>query len=318
MAGVAIGRGATVGAATGGAISVGVATTGAAAGGVLIARAATGGAPAVRAATVGCFSNRSLTCRSFSSSSDIITRAINRSDNNRAERIGNDVAGDAAGIAAAGTTATDVTAAGTTAAGTAAAGVTAAGDSAADAVTEAVAAGAACGVAVFSGTVPVTMGADLPACSTVVSGVGLGIFVSGWGSQASGWLNFCSKTARAAAWAGLSAARAEMPPATRTRHRPREILFFMKLSTFISFCEHPRGQFNRLLAGNVKRFLPLRKPRRDLCCPGTGEFSDSRESPPREPQSGECPNNVHRKKHPPEVLDFALVMATLVRAGVGL
>ena len=101
----------------------------------------------------------------------MITSATNRSDSNRTDRIGNDMAGDAAGIAVAGATATDATVA-----GAAATGVTVAGDSATGAATEAVTTGVACGVTVFSGTVPVTMmPADLPGCSTVAS---TGVFVT--------------------------------------------------------------------------------------------------------------------------------------------
>ena|ERR1039458_2199817 len=51
-----------------------------------------------------------------------------------------------------------------------------------------------------------------------------GTKVRGWSSL----FSFCTKAARAAAWAGLSAARTEMKPAPRRTHKPKTILVFMK------------------------------------------------------------------------------------------
>jgi len=65
-------------------------------------------------------------------------------------------------------------------------------------------------------------------CSIAATDGAFVAFISGWGSQASDWLSFCSKAARAAAWAGVSAARTEKKFAPRTRHKPKEILIFMK------------------------------------------------------------------------------------------
>src|ERR1700690_79053 len=99
----------------------------------------------------------------------------------------------------------------------------------------AVGAGAVCGVPAFSETVPVALAADLPGCSTEARDSVIAAGVSGWGSQASGWLSFCSKTTRAAAWAGLSLAWTEMELTPRTTHRPKKILIFIKLSIFQVF-----------------------------------------------------------------------------------
>ena len=91
-------------------------------------------------------------------------------------------------------------------------------------------------------TVPVRLAADLTeGCATVTEDAVTA--VNGWGSQAFGWLNFCSKAIRATAWAGLSAARMEMQPAPRTTHKAR-ILIFAKSSPFNRSGEHSQDRFN--------------------------------------------------------------------------
>ncbi len=240
---------------TAGAATTGVTTAGATTGETVAARALTLGTAALRIATAGCFSSRSFTCRSFISRNDMITSDINSSNSNRTDNVGNDKAGAAAGTATTGVAATGVTTTGATAAGLTAMGATGAGATVTGAGAEVVASGTVCGVAAFSRVVPAMLVAVLPGCSTTAPvGVVVAV-VSGWGSQASGWFSFCSKSARAAAWAGVSAARSEMKPAPRTMHKPRAILIFMKLSTFTRFCEHPRGQFNPLWAANAKQIF---------------------------------------------------------------
>src|ERR1700690_2904893 len=107
--------------------------------------------------------------------------------------------------------------------------------------------------------------ADLPGCSTTAA-EGVVVAVNGWGCQASGWFSFCSNAARAAAWAGLSAARTEMKLVPRATHKPKEILVFMKLSIFIRLCEHPRGQFFLLQAANQFSTPCTRLPNGGLRC----------------------------------------------------
>ncbi len=296
--------------ATGRVTTVGAATTGTAAARVATARVATG-----RAATAGCFSNRSFTCRSFSSRNEISRSEMIRSDSNRTDRIGNDTAGAAA--RATGATATRVTAAGLTAAGATAAGVatagmtgagmtgagatgtgtTATGATTAGAATGVFATGAVCGVTAFWGIGAVTLVADLTGCSATATE---GVFVAGsdWICKSSGWFSDCSKAARAAAWAGLSAARTEMTLAPRTTHKPREILIFMKLAIFTRFCEHPRGQFSLYRLQMQGWFPPLckRLPNRCLRCLGTSDHSALGKVHHLNPNLGECPNNVHGKK----------------------
>jgi hypothetical protein len=78
--------------------------------------------------------------------------------------------------------------------------------------------------AAFAETVPVRPAEDLTdACATVTEDAVTTL--NGWGSQAFGWLSFCSKARRATAWAGLSAARTERQPAPRTTHNPKILIF---------------------------------------------------------------------------------------------
>jgi hypothetical protein len=129
----------------------------------------------------------------------------------------------AAGTTTAGASITGAAAAGATEAGASAAGAVDTGVTAAGAV----AAGAVCEVTAFVGTVSVTLVADPPVCSITapegVPGAGGGS-VCGWPSS----FNFCSKAARAAAWAVVSSARTEMKLAPRATQKPNKIRVLMK------------------------------------------------------------------------------------------
>jgi len=59
----------------------------------------------------------------------------------------------------------------------------------------------------------------------------------------SGSFSFRSKAARAAAWAGLSAARAEMKPAPRRMHKPKTILVLMCWLCVLSFITRSLSSF---------------------------------------------------------------------------
>ncbi len=189
----------------------------------------------------GCFSSSSFNCRSFTSRTDIITSDASRGDSIRSAISRSDLAG----ATAAGATATGAITAGLTAAGAAATGLTTAG----------AAASAVCGVTAFSGTVSVAVVAVLAGCSTTAWE---NVFVAGSDrvGELSGWFSFCINAARAAAWAGVSAARTEMKSELGTMHKLKAILIFMKFPIFIPFCEHPQGQISLLPA--AKQFFCLR------------------------------------------------------------
>ena len=83
-----------------------------------------------------------------------------------------------------------------------------------------------CGPVVLTEAVPATLAAGLSVVSPLATEGRFVVSVKGWGSQAFGSFNFCSKAARQAAWAALSAARTETKPVPRTTHKPKVILFF--------------------------------------------------------------------------------------------
>ena len=108
------------------------------------------------------------------------------------------------------------------------AGATATDATAAGAATGVIGAGVVCEVTAFSASVPVTLAADLPGCLTTAledaTSTGGGV------CALSSSFIFCNRATRAAAWAGVSAARTEIKLAPRMTHKPKKILIVIALN----------------------------------------------------------------------------------------
>jgi len=107
-------------------------------------------------------------------------------------------------------------------AGAVAAG-TASVDAAAGAVAGVVGAETVCGVVAGTEAAAVTLVVEAVDCAAAVELVSVG----GWACEWSSSYIFSSNAARAAAWSGVSSARAEITVAATTTHKPNWILFFI-------------------------------------------------------------------------------------------
>jgi len=172
------------------------------------------GVGAIAATTAGCLSSSSFIARSFSSIIETATMARNNSARNTS-RMAREVSFDAA---AADVSITGAATRGRSTAGAAGAGAvdtTGTGFTDTGTIATVVAAGATLFVM------------DFPAGSTRAMDDEL-VAGGDWKGGSSGRLSFCINAARAAAWAGLSAAPKEAGPEAKMRQRLRAILIFMK------------------------------------------------------------------------------------------